>query len=139
MNTQEGWKSLLFKFSMNPPADETAIKTAETASAIRFPSEYRDFLEFTNGGEGQIGSGGYAALWRVEDLCAFNREYQVETYAPSLFFFGSDGGGEAFAFDLRTPQRTIVQVPFIGMSLADTIVVASNFHEFLAVIAQQRA
>ena len=139
MNTQEGWKSLLSKFSTNPPADETAIKAAETESTIRFPSEYRDFLEFTDGGEGQIGSGGYAALWRVEDLCAFNREYQVETYAPGLFFFGSDGGGEGFAFDLRTHQLTIVQVPFIGMSAADANIVAANFHQFLTAIAQQRA
>ena len=139
MNTKEGWKSLLSKFSMNPPADETAIKAAETESTIRFPSEYRDFLALTNGGEGRIGSSGYAALRRVEDLCAFNKEYQVETYAPGLFFFGSDGGGEGFAFDLRTPQLTIVEVPFIGMSVNDANVVASNFHQFLAAIAQPRA
>jgi len=114
----------------------TAIKTAEAESTIRLPSEYRDFLKFTNGGKGRIGSGGYAALWRVEDLCAFNTDYQVETYAPGLFVFGSDGGGEAFAFDLRT--LTIVQVPFIGMSLTAANFVASNFHEFLVAIAEQR-
>jgi hypothetical protein len=134
MNRQEDWKSLLSRFSMNPPADEIAMKTAETESTIRFPSEYRDFLEFTNGGAGLIGSGGYAVLWRVEELCDFNRQYQVETYAPGLFFFGSNGGGEAFAFDLRTPKLTIVQVPFIGMSLTDAQLVASDFHEFLSTI-----
>jgi cell wall assembly regulator SMI1 len=78
-------------------------------------------------------------LWRVEELRAFNNEYEVEKYAPGLLFFGSDGGGEGFAFDLRTPQLTIVQVPFIGMSLTDAIPVASNFQEFLAAIARQRA
>jgi len=69
--------------------------------------------------------------------CAFNREYQVETYAPSLFFFGSNGGGEGFAFDLRTHQLTIVEVPFIGMSVADANVLASSFHQFLAAIAER--
>ena len=52
------------------------------------------------------------------------------------FFFGSDGGGEGFAFDLRTHQLTIVEVPFIGMSAADANVVVSNFHQFLAAIAK---
>ena len=139
MNTLQGWKSLLSHFSMNPPADETTINTAETGLTIRFPSEYRDFLKFADGGEGQIGSGGYAALWRVEELRAFNNEYEVEKYAPGLLFFGSDGGGEGFAFDLRTSQLAIVQVPFIGMSLTDANTVASNFQEFLAAIARQRA
>jgi hypothetical protein len=64
MNTLEGWKSLLSPFSMNPPVDETTINTAETGLTIRFPSDYRDFLKFADGGEGQIGSGGYAALCR---------------------------------------------------------------------------
>jgi cell wall assembly regulator SMI1 len=138
MNKQEDWKSLLSNFSMNPPADETAIKAAETELTICFPGEYRDFLKLTNGGEGLIGSGGYAAFWRVEELQTFNREYEVDKYAPGLFFFGSDGGGEAFAFDLRTPQLAIVQVPFIGMSVPDANAVASNFPEFLTALAQQR-
>src|SRR5258707_13996145 len=126
MNTQKDWKSLLSKFSMNPPADQAAVKAAETESAVCFPSEYREFLGLTNGGVGLIGSGGYATLWRVEELCRFNKEYEVDKYAPGLFFFGSDGGGEAFAFDLRTPHLAIVQVPFIGMSLADANVVAAT-------------
>ena len=123
---------------MNPPADPAVIQTAEGESAISFPSQYREFLEFSNGGVGLIGSGGYAALWRVEELCRFNKEYEVDKYARGLFFFGSNGGGEAFAFDLRTPQLAIVQVPFIGMSLADANVVAPTFHEFLAAVAQHR-
>lgn len=30
----------------------------------------------------------------------FNEEYQVRQYAPGVILFGSDGGGEAYGFDI---------------------------------------
>ena len=137
MNEQEDWKSLLARFSRNQPANEVAIRTAENDSNSAFPTEYRDFLQFTNGGEGFVGSDGYAALWRVEGICPFNKEYEVSEYAPGLLLFGTNGGGECFGFDYRSPDRVIVQVPAIGMSLNDTLVIAPTFHGFLAFLGRQ--
>jgi hypothetical protein len=138
MNEQEDWKSLLARFSRNQPADEAAIRTAENDSNSVFPAEYRDFLQFTNGGEGFVGSGSYAALWRVEEICRFNKEYEVSEYAPGLLLFGTNGGGECFGFDYRSPDRVIVQVPAIGMSLNDTLVIAPTFHRFLDLLGRQK-
>jgi len=56
-----------------------------------------------------------------------NKSYGVNDYAPGLFLFGSDGGGEAFAFDARSDAKPIVSVPFIGMELKLARPVASNF------------
>jgi hypothetical protein len=138
MNELESWVSLLASFSRNPPADDAAIRTAENDSNAALPSKYREFLQFTNGGEGFVGSGRYAALWRVEEICPFNKEYEVSERAPGLLLFGTDGGGECFGFDYRSPDRVIVQVPAIGMSLSDTLVIAPTFPRFLAFIGRQR-
>jgi SMI1 / KNR4 family (SUKH-1) len=135
---QDSWKLLLARFSKNHPADEVAIRVAENESNSTFPDEYRDFLLFTNGGEGFVGSGSYAALWRAEEVCSFNKEYEVSKYAPGLLLFGTNGGGECFGFDYRSPDRVVVQVPAIGMSLRDILFIAPTFRRFLDVLGQQR-
>jgi hypothetical protein len=92
-------------------------------------------LQRMNGGEGFLGEHAYVALWRVEELGERNAGYEVAEFARGLFLFGSNGGGEAFAFDTRTGQFRIVAVPFIGMDdLADAIVIATNFRTFLEVL-----
>jgi hypothetical protein len=139
MNGQGDWKTLLARFSRNQPADEVAIRAAKNAANSAFPTEYREFLRFTNGGEGFIGSGGYAALWRVEEICPFNKDYEVSEYAPRLLLFGTNGGGECFGFDYRSPDRVIVRVPAIGMSLKEAILTAPTFYRFLEVLGQQRS
>jgi len=48
-------------------------------------------------------------LWPIEELVSRNQEQQAPRYAPE-FVFGSNGGGETFAF-VRTAGSAIVQVP----------------------------
>ena len=45
--------------------------------------------------------------------------------------FGSNGGGDGFAFDTRTSPYRIMQVPFVGISRADEFHVAGSFTELL--------
>jgi len=56
---------------------------------------------------------------------------------PGLLLFGSDGGGEAYGFDMRTPNKHIVQIPFVGMDWADAIAMGSRFEEFLDRVREQ--
>jgi hypothetical protein len=128
-----GRDELLASFNGNGPAPADAIRRVETDAGIRFDSEYVRFLTETNGGEGFIGPSSYAILWRVEELLEMNVAYEVAEYAPGLFLFGSDGGGEAFGFDRKS--GAIVSVPFVGMdpSLAKTI--ASRFDSFFEALA----
>lgn len=44
-----------------------------------------------------------------------NRDYKVEAFFPNFFFIGTDGGGEAYAFDISGDDATVFDVPFIGM------------------------
>ncbi len=118
------------EFSQNPGASDESIRSVEQVLGKLLPRDYRMFLARSNGGEGFIGEH-YLILWKIEELPQFNRDYQVEEYAPGLLVFASNGGGEAFAFDTKTTPYRIVQVPFIGMSLKDSVVVAENFEDLL--------
>ncbi len=126
---------LLGKFNGNLPADASSIRQVETDMRLRLPDDYAQFLQQWDGGEGFIGNA-YLILWRAGELIEMNKAYQVTDYAPGLFLFGTDGGGEAFAFDTRSNAMRIVSVPFVGMELKAARSVASNFTTFLEELFQ---
>ncbi len=122
---------LLSEFRRSEPCPLVALDAAEKALGIDLPADYRAFLGISDGGEGFIGKG-YLILWRAAELQPFNRDYEVPTYAAGLVAFGSDGGGEMFAFDYRFQPPPVVMVSFIGMSHDDALVVADSFNSLLA-------
>jgi hypothetical protein len=67
-----------------------------------------------NGGEGFLPET-YLMLFRTEELIRLNREYEVKTYLPGFFLFGSNGGGEGFGFNLPDWRMPVGKVPFVGM------------------------
>lgn len=123
-------EKLLAQFSGNPPADEAAFQRFETEAWFQLPEEYKEFLTLANGGAGFIGEA-YMMHWRIEELRELNQAYQVAEYAPDLVLFGSNGGGEAFAFDRRSDPAPIVIVPFVGMEIGLAHQVGSSFGEFV--------
>lgn len=123
----ERWFQML---NLESPADPGAIVAFEVEAGFALPSGYAHFLKKSNGGWGEIGEH-YAQLWGVEELLKMNAGYQVEEYAPGLFLFGSDGGGEAFAFDRQRPGLPIVMVPFIPLRRDEAVDIAPTFDEFL--------
>jgi hypothetical protein len=122
---------LFSKFCGNPPASTADIERFEEESRFKLPRDYAEFMQLSNGGGGFIGPNAYIILWQLGDLAEMNKAYHVEEYAPGLFIFGSDGGGEAFAFDARTSALPIVSVPFVGMELSRARVIAPTFGGFL--------
>ncbi|MGR4866917.1 SMI1/KNR4 family protein [Caulobacter sp. LARHSG274] len=127
---------LLSKFHGNAPVSATEIERFEEVTGFELPKGYARFLERSDGGEGFIGPNAYAIFWRLGELVEMNKAYQVEEYAPGLFIFGSDGGGEAFAFDTRTSTKPIVSVPFVGMELNLANVMAPTFEDFLEELSK---
>lgn len=127
---KESVKSLLKDFSLQEGASIEASSWLKHNSNIQLPDDYRDFLQEANGGEGFVGKE-YLILWKAEELEPFNREYEVEKYAPGIFLFGSNGGGEGFGFDTRCTPYKVVQVPFVGMDLRYATHVADNFLDLL--------
>ena len=128
-------EALWSKFNSNEPVTAAALMQFNARAAFELPGEYVHFLTRSNGGEGFVNRA-YVILWRVEELLDFNVGYEVSLNAPGLFLFGSDGGGEAFAFDRRRPEMSIVRVPFVGMALDVAEPVGDNFDAFLLELSR---
>jgi hypothetical protein len=126
-------KQLLAKFNGNPPTNRSAISKFEFESRVKLPDDFALFLQQMNGGDGFIGDA-YVILWPVQELLEKNQAYEVADSAPGLLLFGSDGGGEAFAFDTRSLEMPIVAVPFIGMEMEAALPIAPNFNSFLEAL-----
>jgi hypothetical protein len=123
-------EKLFARFDAHPPASRDAVARCQSNLWFLLPADYVQFLAQMNGGEGFVGEN-YLMAWSVEDLIQHNKDYHVEQCTPGLFLFGSSGGGEAFAFDVRSTPPVIVAVPFIVLNLEDAIVIAPSFTAFL--------
>jgi SMI1 / KNR4 family (SUKH-1) len=121
------------RFKPNPPASEKAISELMAALSKPLPSSFVAFFKRANGGEGFVGTR-YVQLWRVEDLIELNNGYKVNEFAPRLFLIGSDGGGEAYAFDLSSDDSAVLEIPFIPLDRHESRQIVESFDSFVAGI-----
>ncbi len=119
-NLTHGW--------LDDPASPGVIESLSSDLAVGLPGDYLDFLAQHNGGEGFIGEK-LLILWKAEELAQFNREYEVNQYAPGFILFGSSGGGEDYGFDVQSAAMPIVRIPFIGMERRYAEHVAEGFRD----------
>ncbi|WP_241495276.1 SMI1/KNR4 family protein [Pseudomonas mediterranea] len=119
---------------LNGPAELEALRGLSSHLGAALPKSYMDFLKHHNGGEGFIGNN-YIIFWKAEELVDFNREYEVEIYAPGIFLFASSGGGEGYGFDINDSAVPIVRVPFIGMDRRYIEIVAQDISGLFARLA----
>jgi hypothetical protein len=117
-------------FTGGPPASAEAIERLEKSLGKRLPRDFYDFLRLADGAEGFVGKN-YLMFWSADEISKYNVAYQVDEYAPGLVLFGSDGGGEGYAFDMRTDSVSVVMIPFVGMDLRYAKTIAPSFDSFL--------
>jgi SMI1 / KNR4 family (SUKH-1) len=122
-------------FNLGAPAEPVNVRNLQGRLPGAIPSDYYEFLLLGDGGTGDVGGGEYAMLWSSDEIEKNNIAYEVAKYAPGLILFGSNGGGEAFAFDTTQTVATIGIVPFVGMSCEEYRPIAATFHEFLNRLA----
>jgi len=138
MKKSQNIEELLVGFSGNVPARENIISNAEAKLSKLLPSDFKELLKISNGGEGNIGNQ-YLIIWAIEELAAYNEQYEVAKYAPGLLVFGSNGGGEAYAFDYRIGSCSgVVKIPFVGMTLQYAEDFAPNFIDFLRRLRNEK-
>jgi hypothetical protein len=125
------------EFTPNGAGYESIAEEVEKHFECNFPESYKRFMTECDGGEGFVGDR-HLILWRMSELIGFNMEYEVAQYASGLLIFGSNGGGEAFAFDIRDAKMKIVMVPFIGMNLEYARPLAGTFENFLSNLAHEK-
>ncbi|WP_439450547.1 SMI1/KNR4 family protein [Stenotrophomonas sp. ATs4] len=129
-------KYQLTEGQLNGPAQLSTIDGLSKELGAALPESYIEFLKIHDGGEGFIGDN-YTIFWKAEELVDFNREYEVETDAPGVFLFGSNGGGEAYGFDIWDATIPVVKIPFIGMERQYAILVAADLPGLFAQLAEQ--
>jgi hypothetical protein len=117
-------------FYKNPPINSMAIQQIVNVLKLGWPSDYLEVFSFMNGGEGFIGDG-YCRLYPLDELISLNESFSVKEFAPEIFIFGSNGGGEAFAFNITTSPVSIVKIPFIPMDAEAAELLGKTFREFL--------
>jgi hypothetical protein len=92
------------------------------------PADYLNAVRKFGGREGFLGNQ-YLRLHRLDELAALNAAYDVPNLIPEVIIFGSDGGGEAFAFTFH--EQTVIQIPFIPLSPENVLVKSSSFTGFI--------
>lgn len=128
-------QDVLKEWQLSEGASSEAVRAVVAVLGRSLPSDYLQFIGKHDGGEGFVGNS-YLILWKIEELATFNREYQVEQYAPGILLFGSDGGGEGYGFDTREGNMPIVRVPFIGLDLRYATRVADSFDDLLVQLTK---
>lgn len=129
-------RNLTSGLELNSPASKELIKEVETKLGVRFSEQYVEFMLESNGAEGTIGES-YLAMWAIEQIVPLNEEYAVDEFTPGLVYFGSDGGGMAYAFDKRDDRMPIVEFPFESIHIKDAKVCGKTFLEFLEYLYHQ--
>lgn len=113
---------------------EEVVNNLEANLQIMLPEEYRQFMTKHNGAEGAIGEKNYLVIWPVEEIVELNEAYGVSEFTPSLVYFGSDGGGTAYAFDKRSVPYSVVKFPFDSIHIEDAEYIADTFGEFIKAL-----
>jgi hypothetical protein len=132
---RKGVKYFLTDGELEGPARSSVVDELNASLGVELPKDYTDFLKQHNGGEGFINDS-YIIFFKAEELADFNREYEVEKYAPGILLFASNGGGEAYGFDTQDPNMSIVRVPFVGMSRKLALKTARNIADLFSRLAE---
>jgi cell wall assembly regulator SMI1 len=114
-------------------ATEQELDAAAAALGIELPEDYRAVMRRINGGECEFGES-WIVLDSLEAAIDRNATFK-EAGFPPFIFFGSYGGGEGYAWDLRPEAHSrYVVVPFIVPEDEAVIPCGETLEEFLAVL-----
>jgi hypothetical protein len=120
-------------FHTHTPANATDVATLEASLNVALPSDYKEFLQWSNGGEGDFG-GLYVAMWPTADVVSLNELYSIRTRMGHDFIgVGTDGGDYCFAVDLRNNAAFVV-VPLGALADDEVKRLADSFIDGLTAI-----
>lgn len=93
------------------------------------PKQYLEYVRNDGAAEFEtdFDFGGYIILEPIERIEEFNKEIEIDKYAPGFLAFASDGGGEVFVFD---EEGKIYLMPLIGMTPRDASLIADSWADY---------
>src|SRR5215467_7572043 len=122
-------------------ASRKALDALRIEAAVELPSEYFDLLAFSNGGEGPLNVSPWNfCLDSAEDAAKYRVAKTYEEFFPGFFVFGSSGGGDYIAFDLRGSKPwPIVAIDMTNINLSESVdLVAKDFASFLRHVGVEK-
>jgi|SRR5581483_2216402 len=125
----EEWiRKLSAVWQKQPGASPQTIQKIEQSLNVTFPSDYRQFLLWSDGGEGW-NDDTYLSLWSSNELLSLNNDYMIGHYLPGIVCIGTDGGGVGYGLAFDQANR----IPFVGFSLgnldpATTMEISASFN-----------
>ena len=132
MSRVDEWLSVIGDRSSGATDDQ--IKAASHDLQVELPADYRDAMRAVNGGEAEFGES-WVRLWPVDELAEQNAGYEVQKFAPGFTYFGTNGGGEAYAWDWRPERKSrYVVIPMIDPNPAVAVPCGETFEEFLSIL-----
>jgi hypothetical protein len=127
------------RMRLHPPATKESMQEIEQRLGIKLPDQYIDFMLETNGCEGMVGDhdNSFLMIWPAEKIIQLNDGHLANRFNLGLIYFGSDGGGMAYAFDIRDYTTPIVEIPFESIHADDARFCGRTFTEFLQYLAKR--
>lgn len=115
-----------------PGANSSQIESLEQELKVTLPEDYRHFLLWSDGGEGDIGKC-YLSLWSIGEIPQLNSDYLISHYVPGLVGIGTDGGSICYALDFRQDRvsPSFVSVPLGDLDYESVVIIAPTFSEGL--------
>ncbi|MER8885693.1 SMI1/KNR4 family protein [Mesorhizobium sp. M0904] len=118
-------------------ASDEAIEKLRDVGPLVLPESYVALLSFSNGGEGPLPVQPlWLALHAAEEVIEIEQQGTFKEFFPGFFVIGSNGGGEAIAFDLRTVGLyPLVAFDMTNIDLVESVwPIAPDFDAFLDLI-----
>lgn len=112
----------------NPPCNQQMMLRLEKSFPL--PDDYKEFMSWSNGGEGYIGSQ-YVALWKIENVIQLNNDYQIQQHLSEKYLaIGTDGGDNCIGFYFGNPTFIFLQ-PLGDLDSSVNRFVARSFTDLL--------
>ena len=116
------------------PAYTDQIAALLESSDFDWPTALLDLWRFSNGGEGDLALPPmWFVLFTTEEVARLKEDEVFKEFQSIFQFFGSNGGLESVAFDLRSPTRPIVMIDLIA-GAKSAVEIAGDAWEFVNAI-----
>jgi len=121
-----------------PGAAEDELTSLETALPFQLPSNYRELLIASNGGEGPLAvSPLRLCLYDVAFAKEIWRDPFYREQFADYFFIGSNGGGESIGIEISSGKAgCIVDIDCIAGEESKEVI-ARDFCEFISMVGRR--
>ena len=117
----------------NPPASDEDIAELVATSPVPLPTEYLELLRLSDGGHASLsGYPSYVRIWSSQIAIIYNRDYEVQKFAPKFIGFGDNGGPDMVGFDTRQGEPySVCSIPFVPLELESSMGQVPDFGVFI--------